>query len=275
VLLASDQPALEVSARLRKQLANERHPDTIARMMKTLAIARDEGLMLEETRRLGDDDPAVVASAARLLGLGRWRPAVPALKGLVSPSRIYESRHVIWALGEIGDADALPALEIALANAFRVVDCLIAIGKIGRVTSIPSVTPHLTSSFPEQKDAAARALAMILDDNRLIASRQPALKEVLVPLVEAQLADPRAPLSGSTRFFMLLCLARLAHPLDPARVQKYLGLTLDEASAKEIVGYVGDGPKLGKPKVASAAARAAASTKAAKPAAKKPPPKRR
>lgn len=271
VLLATDQPALEVAARLKQVLATEKDPDMIARIAKTLAIARDESLLRDQIKRLGDDDPAVVASAARLLGLGRWRPAVPALKGLVSPERIYESRHVIWALGEIGDADALPALEIALANAFRVVDCLIAIGKIGRITSVPSVTPHLVSSFPEQKDAAARALAMILDDNRLISSRQPALKDVLVPLIEGQLADPRAPLSGSTRFHMLLCLARLSHPLDPARVRKYLGLTLDEASAQEIAGFVKGGPKVTMPKTASRAKQAAANASTTK----KPPPKKR
>lgn len=271
VLLATQAPPPEASKRLRAVLAKEKDPQMLALLAKTLAIGRDEALLVEETKRLGDDDPAIVASAARLLGLGRWRPAVPVLKGLVSPERLYESRHVIWALGEIGDPDALPALEIALANAFRVVDCLIAIGKIGRVTSIPRVTPHLVSSFPEQKDAAARALAMILDENRALASSQRELKELLVPLIEQQLADPRAPLSGSTRFYMVLCLARLAHPLDPSGVRKYLGFSLDEGAAHQIATFVKDGPNVVGPKTTSAAARAAAAAKTG--AAKKPPEK--
>ena len=198
-----------------------------ALLAKTLAISGDQQFLTEQLLRLADDDPGVVATAARLLGFGRATFAVPALMGLVSPERFFESRWVIWALGEIGDARALPALEIALANAFRVVDCLIAIGKIGRLTSIPHLTPHITGGFSEQKDAAVRALAMILDNNRDGGHAMGAVREQLGGLLERDLADPLAPISTSIRFHMLLCLARLGVHLDAARVKKYLGVSAD------------------------------------------------
>lgn len=198
--------------------------DLEALLAKTLALTGDEGFLAEQLRRLSDDDPGVVATAARLLGFGRATFAVPALMGLVSPERFYESRWVIWALGEIGDPRALPALEIALAHAFRVVDCLIAVGKIGRLTSIPLLTPHLLAGHAEQKDAAVRALAMILDKNREGARVMGALRDQLAGVIERDLADLQAPISTSVRFHMLLCLARLGVHLDAARVRKYLGL---------------------------------------------------
>jgi hypothetical protein len=242
-------PQKEAAGRLKKQLAQQQEPELAALLAKTLAIAGDEDLLVEQLRRLADDDPGVVAAAARLLGFGRYRPAVPALKGLVSPERFYESRWVIWALGEIGDRDALPALEIALSHAFRVVDCLIAIGKIGELTSIPSVTPHLMQGLPEQKDAAVRALAMILDKNREQAGKVLAtvrstqmkggpLSEQLSSLLEAELGDPDAKLSASTRFHMLLCLARLGHKLDAARLRMYLGAHLEEKELRHVGSLV-------------------------------------
>lgn len=220
--------------RLKAALRATQDVELAALLEKTLALAGDESTLFEQMKRLTDDDPGVVASAARLLGFGRYAPAVPALKALVSPERIYESRWVIWALGEIGDASALPALEIALAHAFRVVDCLIAMGKIGRITSIPQLTPHLVGGFGEQKDAAVRALAMILDTNRDDKSAIAPLRAQLGSLLERELADAAAPLPGSTRFHMLLCLARLGHKLDETRVKKYLGGSFAPASGRNV-----------------------------------------
>jgi HEAT repeat protein len=230
LLFAAPQPS--ASARLKGALKREQDPQLAAMLAKALAIAGDGALMLEQMKRLGDDDPAIVASAARLLGFGRFKPAVPVLKGLVSRDHFLESRHAIWALGEIGDPGALPALLIALAHAFRVVDCLIAVGKIGEVTSIPHVTPLLASGTPDERDAAARALAMILDKNRALAASIAPLKDALVPWIERELADRTAPISVSTRYHLLLCLARLGHKLDAARLRTYLALEPDDVKVQ-------------------------------------------
>lgn len=227
-VLAGDAAPKGTHERLRAALKSKAgEVELEALLAKTLAISGDHGFLTEQLRRLGDDDPGVVAAAARLLGFGRATFAVPALMGLVSPERFYESRWVIWSLGEIGDARALPALEIALSSAFRVVDCLIAIGKIGRLTSIPQLSPHLVGGFSEQKDAAVRALAMILDRNREGARVMGALRDQLAGLIERDLADPHAPISTSIRFHLLLCLARLGVHLDAARVRKYLGVAAE------------------------------------------------
>jgi hypothetical protein len=53
-------------------------------------------------------------------------------------------------------------------------------------------------------------------------------------MMERDLADPHAPLSGSTRFHMLLCLARLGTRLDESRVKRYLGVGVDAAGVKRV-----------------------------------------
>ena len=233
-------PSKDAAPRLRAALKDEDDATVAALLEKTLAIAGDENTLIEQLKRLADPDPAIVASAARLLGFGRYKPAVPALKGLVSPERFFESRWVIWALGEIGDPAGLPPLEQALSSAFRVVDCLIAIGKIGKLTSIPLLTPHLIGSFSEQKDAAVRGLAMILDKNRDDARYMGAVRDQLAQMIERDLADPNAPMSSSTRFHMLLCLARLGVKLDESRTRKYLGVTLDPKDTKHVGAFSGN-----------------------------------
>jgi hypothetical protein len=215
-------------ARLRTVLSAASDVDFAVALAKTLALAGDEVTLRAQLVRLGDDDPGVVATAARLLGLGKYQAAAEPLAVLVSPERIYESRWVIWALGEIGDVTTLPALERALAHSFRVVDCLIAVGKIGQLTSIPQVQAFLTLGLPEQRDAAARALAMILDSHRSFVRGDASLRQTLVGPLERDLADPTAPLGTSTRFFLLLCLARLGQKLDESRVRRYLALGLPD-----------------------------------------------
>ncbi len=211
-------------AQLRRDDLSAEHQ---ALVVKTLAIAKDPDVLREQLLRLADADPGVVAVAARLLGLGRYRPAARVLRELVSPERFYESRAVIWALGELGDPDVLPALYRALAQAFRVVDVAIAIGKIGQLSSVGQLTPLVLSGADEQRDAAWRALAMILDHHRNEHKPLAELFSTLKGLIEAQLSSSMA-LSGSTRFHMLLCLARMGAPLDPARVRRYLQLGVDD-----------------------------------------------
>ena len=235
VLFDTPADAATISA-LRGLLAASTEPGLSAELAKTLAIAQDPIFLQEQLRRLGDPDPGVVAAAARLVGFGRYRAAVAVLKGLVSPERFVESRWAIWALGEIADPAALPTLQIALSQCFHVVDCLIAIGKIGELSSLPALTPHLVQGLPEQKDAAVRALAMLLDRHRE-GEVGLAVRAELAGFFERDLAESTT-LWKSTRFYMLLCLARMGLKLDEARVRRYLGVTLDDNDARHIKSLV-------------------------------------
>lgn len=227
----------KLRACLNRAGTEEQDPQKVAVLAKCLAIGKDEGLLRHQMTLLADSDPGVVASAARLLGFGRYEPAVAVLRSLVSPDRLFESRSVLWALGEIASPDALPELEYALASGFRTVDCMIAMGKIGYMTSIPMLTPMVLSGMPEQQDAAYRALAMILDKNRALVPHLEPLPQDLSRLILHQLNDPDLRLSGSTRFHMCLCLARLGEKLDPASVRRYLGVSLDEDEASDMAGF--------------------------------------
>jgi hypothetical protein len=234
---APDAVVKRLRSRLHKAGVAEQNPDKVALLAKCLALGKDEELLRHQLLLLGDEDPGLVASAARLLGLGGYVPAVPALVALLSPDRLFESRMVIWALGEIGAVEALPQLEYALGSAFRTVDCLIAMGKIGSLTSLPMLTPMIVSGLPEQRDAAYRALAMILDKNRASLASLAPMPEELARLVLHQLSDADLELSGATRFHMCLCLARLGMRLDTARVRRFLRLHLEEGEATKMASF--------------------------------------
>lgn len=236
VLLYADAPP-SVLVRLQAEMGSSQDPMRQSYLAKCLAVGRDPGFLFEQLRRLEDDDPAVVATAARLLGFGRFVPALSVLRNLVSPDRIFESRYVIWAIGEIALPEALPTLEYALASGFRAVDCMIAMGKIGQVTSISKLTPMIVEGLPEQRDAAYRALAMILDKNRELGGEVKALQDSFSAIIKGQFADDNMQLSGSTRFHMALCLARLGNQLDPGSLRRYLKIDLDDAEAGGMASY--------------------------------------
>ncbi|MCP4503831.1 MAG: hypothetical protein GY822_28225 [Deltaproteobacteria bacterium] len=226
---------VDAAVRLRKVMHKSDDAEVKGQCIKCLAIGKDTDLIEQQLKLLGDDDPGMVASAARLLGFANCEAALPALRALLSPERMFESRGVIWALGEIGHSDALDELEFSLANGFRTVECLIAIGKIGSITSIPKLTPMIISGLPEQRDAAYRSLSMILDENRDLVSD--VLRKELSGLIIGQLSDVNLPLSGSTRFHMCLSLARLGEKLDEARVKRFLNIELKEKDASKMAAF--------------------------------------
>jgi hypothetical protein len=208
-------------ARLRAVLRQVEDGTRVAILAKTLAIGRDEELLFHQMRALADDDPGIVASAARLVGYGKYRPALPILLQLVSPRRFFESRSVLWAIGEIGSVDALDVLARALSEQFRVPDALMAVGKLRDVAGFALVMPWAAHGTIEQKDAAWRALAMITDANR------GAFADVVASLAEAQLAEPAA--TGAIRLQALLCLARAGRKLSTEKIKRALGVEAADA----------------------------------------------
>jgi hypothetical protein len=223
--------------RLKVMMRAETAPEMVACFAKCVAMGGDEDFLLEQMTRLADEDPGIVAAAARLLGYGGYAPSLPVLTSLVSPTRMVESVHVIWAIGEIGSVEGLPVLEHSLRMGFRTVECMIAIGKIGQLASIPKLTPMMHFGLPEQREAAYRALAMILHANRDTPALLGMIGEELVGMMIRQLDELGVSLGTSTRFAMLLCLARLEHKLDVARVRRYLGIEMDDLEASDMASF--------------------------------------
>ncbi len=60
---------------------------------------------------------------------------------------------MIGALREIGSIDTLAKLEKVLFERFRSIDCLMAIGKIGSITSVPNIMLIIMPGSAEQKEA--------------------------------------------------------------------------------------------------------------------------
>lgn len=227
-------------ARLRAVLAREPSPEVQADLLKTLALARDPALVREQLERLADPDPGIVASAARMLGYARFAPAAQVLARLVSPERSFEARFVIWALGEIGADIALPALYDAVEHGFFVVDVCVAIGKIGQITSVGRLVPVLLRGLAEEREAAARGLAQILDRHRPLDAGSSVLEplfERLTDLFQNLLNTADARVSPSTRFHLLLGLARMGRRIDPARLRRFLNVTLDGDELEGVAAF--------------------------------------
>lgn len=224
------KPTPIICENLRGILLKEKNIEVIAVLAKCIAVAQDEIFLLEQMKRLGDEDPGVVSAAAQLLGYGRYATALSALCLLVSPSRFYESRALIWAIGEIGQPSALPYLERCIQEGFRTAEALIAIGKIGSIKSISSIINLAFSGDTIQKECAYRALAMLLQTVIADESIITILAEEFGEAIRQQLANDYQQLNWECKFFMVICLARLQFSLQPSQIRRYLEISVKEIS---------------------------------------------
>jgi len=225
ILLESKIDGHEIE-QLRRLLASEKDKTVLIALAKTLAIAQDFSFLREQLARLTDDDPAIVAAAAQLLGYGRMQQAIEPLCALLSPSRIYESRHIIWALGEIGDRAALPYLHRCIHQSFRVNDALIALGKIACLSSISVVFSQVLIGTSQTKECGYRALARILEAHRKEEAIIRIFNEEFGNIVDSQLQHEYLALNWETRFFMIICLARFGRSMQPSFLRRYLDLSI-------------------------------------------------
>jgi hypothetical protein len=224
----------EVRDALRERFHHAESDEERAAYTQALARLGDEELLSVNQTMLSADDPSIVRGAATILGLGRYRPAVPVLRLLVSPKRFVESDAVIWALGEIGDEAAVPELERALLAQFRMPEVLRALGAIGSLNSVPLLLNYLKPGYEPVQEAAYAALAMLLARQRdnLMALRD--VRPTLIFGIRGQLEKEHTP---SCKLAMLLCLARLGEKLDRAVVYRCLGMTATgEAAEKRSAG---------------------------------------
>jgi HEAT repeat protein len=192
---------------------------------RTLAIGQDRDFLIDMMNGFTSEDPAEVAASAMLMGYGRFEPAVPLLLELLSPTRFIESRAILWALGEIGSEEAIPYITRALAENFRPIDALMAIGKIGNIGTVGLITPYILQGETESRITALRALSMVLsrysDATEAMAEIRPSLSDILrhIALEDA---------NRTARFYALLSLARLGEKMRPDKIRQALDMSISE-----------------------------------------------
>lgn len=192
---------------------------------RTLAIGQDHAFLTDMLGGFASEDPGEVASTAMLMGYGRFKPAVPALTGLLSPMRFVESRAIIWALGEIGANEAIPQLTLCLAESFRPVDALIALGKIGNVGTIGLIVPYILQGIGEPRTMALRALSMVLEKNADIADEVVELKKSLSEMLRTIALEDE---DRTARFYAMLCLSRLGEKMEQAQIRQALNMSISK-----------------------------------------------
>lgn len=201
------------------------HPSFADIAARTLALGGDEAFLTDLMSGLASDDPGEVASAALLMGYGRFQPAIPLLTELISPMRFIESRAVIWALGELKANEAIPQLTRCLADSFRPIDAMIALGKIGNPATSNLLIPYIIQGHTEAREIALRALSMLLAQNAEYPEVLSGLSEVFTEILShISQEDP----SRTARFYALLALGRLGQKMKQDLIRKALGMSLRE-----------------------------------------------
>lgn len=192
---------------------------------RALAMARDPGFLDQQHNFLASESPTELRRAALLLGYGRYEPAVPRLLELLREDQLTLWEPIIWALGEIGDAAALPKLH-RLLHAHLAVELVIeALGKIGDATSAVRILPVLIEGAQSAREKAAQALARIARANDGALLDPELTRSVLLALERVVDQDD----SRLARFHAVVALSWLGGTLDPKRVLAALGGQLGES----------------------------------------------
>jgi len=102
---------------------------------------------------------------AILGGVHRKPGCVPHLISLLSDKSLVVQCAAIWALGRIGDSAAVRELCVCLKDVSVVQDAAFALGEIGDPEAIPALQHVLGSSAPSVRYAAACSLSKIIDED--------------------------------------------------------------------------------------------------------------
>ncbi|TNE46162.1 MAG: hypothetical protein EP343_24725 [Deltaproteobacteria bacterium] len=207
---------------------------------RTLAIGQDQAFLTDMMQGFASDDPGEVASTAMLMGYGRFRPALPALLGLLSPMRFVESRAIIWALGELAAEEAIPHLTQCLAEGFRIDDALIALGKIGNVGTVGLLVPYIMQGETESRAMALRALSMVLENYNDSEDAMEELSEHLHEMLNHIALEDK---NRTSRFYALLCLGRLGEKMDQAQIRQALDMSIADEQMSSFQRFFVKGKK--------------------------------
>lgn len=203
---------------------------------RAIALTGDLGFLEQQRNLLASKSPSQVRAAAKLLGFGQYRPAVPNLLDLLRDDQMALSDVVIWALGEIGDPNALPKLHRYLSSHLRVEHVIEAMGKIGDPASAVRLLPILIEGATAQREKAARALARIIRKNDGALMDHQLEQSVSVALERAIEQDP----SKLVRFHALVGYSLLGGHLEPARILSALGAELGKEDVDAVTTFFKD-----------------------------------
>lgn len=224
----------EVIEALQKVMAGTKSPRLASLAARALATAGEEGFVAQQRGFLASEALREVRLSARLLGYARDPASVEPLSALLNAKKGAAHDVVIWALGEIGDPHALPALHRMLEVFAQLEATCAALGKIGSIASLPRLLPVLAGADAPQRAAAAEAIARIVfahgsaGDAELDAQ----LRRQLEQAVERD-TQPRV------RLFGILGISVLGGGLPPARILERLGGDLGEEGRRAMKTLVG------------------------------------
>lgn len=140
--------------------ALQRPLSSAARRAGVVAVIRlgEDALLVEVARALRHEDVAVVVGAARILGDVADRRAVPNLVEALRTDNERVGDAVLWALGRLGDAAALPWVAAAAEHGFCVEAACRTLGELDDARAVP-VLRRLTER-PDRRVALAAAQAL-------------------------------------------------------------------------------------------------------------------
>ncbi|MEE8410118.1 MAG: HEAT repeat domain-containing protein, partial [Myxococcota bacterium] len=115
---------------------------------------------------LAAPDADAVTVACYVFGYARWKPALPFLKYLVDQNERQVVQAAIWALGQIGDADALDLLLPMLRRAENVEWLVGALGDIGDVSALDALLPLLSSEVTDIRVLTIMSIYAIVEQNK-------------------------------------------------------------------------------------------------------------
>lgn len=209
----------EVMSALRKALAEAKDPEVASVAARALAVGRDPEFLAQQRAFLGSTDLAQLRISARLLGYAKDPVAAPVLLELLTLDRTAVADVIIWALGQIGDEAAVPRLHAFLERSIHPEVVLAALGHIGARLSVMRTLPVLLEGPTPLREAAAEALARIIQKQEGRLGDRELGRSVLEVLGKVWPSDP----SKRVRFWAMLGYAGLGGHLAPNEILTALG----------------------------------------------------
>lgn len=249
-IISREYATAEVMAALGKIMSSTKSSAIASIASRAIAAGGDQGFLEQQRNFLGSDNLTDVRLAAKLLGHGKYEPAVDVLLLLLRPDNMAVADAVMWALGEIGSPKALPKLHGMLSDLIFVEPTIEAVGKIGDTTSVIRLLPLLIEGGEGQREKAAQAILRIARKNDGWLGDEALSNDTKAALLRAADTD-KSPL---VRFYSIVAFSVLGEHIGPAQIKKALGAKLTKKEMDALGGFFserkpdGDGPK-GKKKV--------------------------